>query len=185
MPPPTGTGPAPGAARYLLRGERLVEDVHWHPIWLLPAALQLVGALLLIGWVAGRLEDGSSLGDPLGYLSLAVSARFAWKVWQWRTERLIITDRRLLLVTGILTRRLAVLPLRKVTDLTFLQPPVGRLFNELGWGTFIFESAGQDQGLSRVPYLPRPDDLYQRLSDEIFGEGGLYGSTRRVGDTGD
>jgi hypothetical protein len=71
------------------------------------------------------------------------------------------------------------MPLRKVTDLTFETPLIGRLFARYGWGTFIFESAGQDQALHRVPFVPRPAELYHKLSDEIFGEFGISGRKPR------
>ncbi|HMA46233.1 MAG TPA: hypothetical protein VKP11_03365, partial [Frankiaceae bacterium] len=42
----------------------------------------------------------------------------------------------------------------------------GRL---LGYGTFIVESAGQEQALRQIDYLPRPDRLYLTLCDMMFG----------------
>jgi hypothetical protein len=39
----------------------------------------------------------------------------------------------------------------------------------LGYGVFIVESAGQDQALSRIAYLPHPDELYQQVSTLLFG----------------
>ena len=68
------------------------------------------------------------------------------------------------------------MPLTKVTDLTYERSPLGRL---LGYGTFIMESAGQDQALSRVDYLRSPDRLYQRLSQQMFGPGGRRRSQHR------
>jgi PH (Pleckstrin Homology) domain-containing protein len=87
---------------------------------------------------------------------------------------------------------LAVMPLAKVTDLTYERSPLGRL---LGYGTFIMESAGQDQALSRVDFLRSPDQLYQRLSQELFGPDqredgddprhGRYGPTQPAAATAD
>ena len=169
-------GPAaPRNDRYLLESERLVAEVQWHPVWLLRPALTFAGVLLVIGWVGSGIPAGNVLLDALGLGVVAALLWFGWTYAQWRTERLLITDRRLLLVTGLLARRVDVMPLRKVTDMTFVQPPFGRLLDAWGWGTFVFESAGQDQALHRVPYLPRPAELYRKLTDEIFGEHGIYG----------
>jgi hypothetical protein len=38
----------------------------------------------------------------------------------------------------------------------------------LGYGTFILESAGQDQALSTVDYIPYPEQLYLEVCSLIF-----------------
>ena len=167
--------------RYLLPSEKLVAAVHWHPVWLLRPTVILVGSLLLIGVMAGGVSDGNVFNRVLGIAALLAVAQWGWKWLQWRSERLLVTDRRLMLVTGLLARRVEVMPLVKVTDMTFEQPLVGRLFNQVGWGTFVFDSAGQAGRLSKVAYLPHPDDLYQKLMDQIFGLGGTYGRGSRPG----
>ncbi len=160
--------------RYLLRGERLVAAVHWHVVRLLRPTAVMLGLLALMGWVGGGLPPRSVLGPVLPFLALAVVLWWGWQVLTWRQDRLVVTDRRMLLISGLLTRRVAVMPLRKVTDLTYERPLTGRLLGAAGWGTFVLESAGQDQAFHRIPLVPHPDDLYRRLTDEIFGENGLY-----------
>ena len=44
------------------------------------------------------------------------------------------------------------MPLAKVTDMSFQRTAVGQI---LGYGEFIVESAGQDQALRNVRFLPR------------------------------
>ena len=171
-----GTGAfAPDIRRYLIPGERMVAEVHWHPVWLLRSTLVLLSVLAVTGWLAAGLDDGDLVGVVLGPVILAVVLWYLWRFLEWRTERLVVTDRRLLMINGLISRRLAVMPLRKVTDMTFTQPLLGRLFEKWGWGTFVFESAGQDQAFHTIPFLPRPDELYQCLTNEIFGENGIYG----------
>jgi hypothetical protein len=67
------------------------------------------------------------------------------------------------------------MPLGKVTDLTFRRSLSGRLF---GYGTIVVESAGQIQALNRIDYLPRPEEIYEALSELVFGE---KGKTRATG----
>lgn len=172
----TTTEPADRSVRrYLLPQERLVAAESWHVAWLLRPALVPLAALVVLGWFLGQLPPGHVVNDVLSVLTMVALARFAWQWLAWRNERLVVTDRRLLMVTGLVTRRVAVMPLRKVTDMTFVQPFVGRMLGARGWGTFVFESAGQDQALHEVPYLRHPEQLYQRLSGEIFGPDGIYG----------
>ena len=174
-PPLQEGGVSPGLRRYLGDQEVVVAEVRWHPVKLLRATLALLVWVALIGWVASGLRPGAVLESALAPALLGGVAWYGWRVLEWRTERLLVTDRRLLMITGLLSRRVAVMPLRKVTDMTFEQPLVGRLFDRAGWGTFVFESAGQDQAFHRVKFLPRPDELYRKLTDQIFGEHGIYG----------
>jgi hypothetical protein len=60
----------------------------------------------------------------------------------------------------------AIMPLSKVTDMTYERTLFGRI---LGYGVFVMESAGQDQALSRIGYLPSPDVLYHDVSALLFG----------------
>ena len=161
--------------RYLLEQERLVAAERWHVAWLVRPVLPVLGALFALGWFLAQLPPGHVVNDVLSVVVVVALLRFGWQWLEWRNERLVVTDRRLLMVTGLFTRRVAVMPLRKVTDMTFVQPFVGRMLGPSGWGTFVFESAGQDQALHEVPYLRHPEDLYQRLSGEIFGPDGIYG----------
>ena len=165
-----GADPAPSALnRYLLDSERLVFAVRRHSAVLAGATcvyLLLLFVAFLFFWFAG----GSGAIATTGLVVLlGASGWFGWKVGDWWVERFTVTDRRVLLVSGLLTRRVAIMPLRKVTDLTFERSFTGRVF---GYGAFVMESAGQQQALSRIDFLPRPESLYLQMSDLLFGSGG-------------
>ena len=93
----------------------------------------------------------------------------------WWIERIVITDKRVMLAEGIVVHNVGMMPLSKVTDLTFRRTFGGRL---LGYGTLIVESAGQIQALNKIRYMPRPEEIYEALSELIFGE---KGKTRATG----
>ena len=93
----------------------------------------------------------------------------ALRVGEWWMRQFIVTIRRVLLTSGIIVRTVALLPLRRITDLTYKETLFGQL---LGYGTFRFESAGQQQALSEITYLPRADVLYRDVSDLLFGGNG-------------
>jgi len=57
------------------------------------------------------------------------------------------------------------MPLQRVTDMKFVQSALGRVLN---YGTFELESAGQDQALRSIPYLPSPNELYLRIVEEMY-----------------
>lgn len=43
----------------------------------------------------------------------------------------------------------------------------------LGFGTLVVESAGQVQALERITYLPQPEEVYDAISELVFGEKGM------------
>jgi hypothetical protein len=94
----------------------------------------------------------------LGLIVLGFFLRLVWKVVQWWLTRIIVTDRRVLEVSGVVSRRVASMPLPQVTDTTYHRSLGGRL---LGYGDLVIESPGRHPGLSHLGYVPRPDDFYR------------------------
>lgn len=176
MPPIAGAQRSVSRDRYLLDSEQVVFSVrrHWAALAGATAkyALALTVAVVLLR-LAGPVGAGHTVA--VGWLLLA-TAWMAWRIGDWSVERFSVTDRRVLLVSGLLTRRVAIMPLRKVTDITYERSILGRA---LGYGAFVMESAGQHQALSRVGYLPAPDRLYRQMSALLFG------SPRAVDDSDD
>ena len=77
----------------------------------------------------------------------------------------MVTSERMLQASGVFVRKIAMMPLVKVTDMSFQRSAGGRL---LGYGTFILESAGQDQALRRIDHVPYPEQLYLEICALIF-----------------
>ena len=101
------------------------------------------------------------------WLWLLVLVWFVWRVAEWSVDYFVITSARLLLTTGLITRQVNMMPLGKVTDMRFERTLIGRF---LGYGTFVMESAGQDQALSKIAYIPYPEQLYLEVVGLIFKE---------------
>jgi len=152
--------------KYLIPSETpvVLTRRHWASMaktGALSSVALVIGFLLLVYAADSQAAAGVAVAIILGALGW-----FGWMWWEWHSEEFVITDRRVLLIRGILTRRVAVMPLSKVTDLTYERSLPGRI---LGYGVFVMESAGQKQGLSRVDYLPTPDKLYHDVSGLLFG----------------
>ncbi len=156
--------------RYLLDGERIVTAVRSH--WALvarPVALGILG-LVLVVWV--DVNAPASAGNGVSVLWLAWLVLAGWVTWrllEWRRDWFVATDKRFLMFYGFVTRKVSMMPLRKVTDMTYQRTVPGRL---LRYGKFVLESAGQDQALSEINYVPNPDANYRAICAEIFGVGG-------------
>ena len=153
-------------AKYLLPTEKAVINIRRHWAVLASTTVQSV-LLLVIGILAARVFSSVGFLRMVAiYLCLFVIVRWCYQVYEWYVEKLIVTDKRLLLLTGIVSRNVAIMPLVKVTDLTFYRSATGLM---LGYGKFIVESAGQDQALSNIEYVPRPEQLYLQISELLFG----------------
>jgi len=77
----------------------------------------------------------------------------------------VVTSDRMLQASGVFTRKIAMMPLVKVTDMSFQRSTLGRM---LGFGEFILESAGQDQALRNIDHVPYPEQLYLEICALIF-----------------
>jgi hypothetical protein len=153
-------------SKYLLPMERVAISTRRHWAFLAADTLQAF-VLLVIGVLLARILNGVDyVGTVLIWFCVFVFLRWSWKIADWYNETLIVTDKRLLLLTGIFYRNVAIMPLVKVTDLTYHRSASGMTF---GYGKFVVESAGQDQALSTIDFVPHPDRLYQQISDLLFG----------------
>src|SRR5690606_18761378 len=137
----------PGLRKYLLPGETPVAEIRHHRIVLIKPALVLVAATALCLWLDITVSDANS--GILGYLWLVWVGVLGWAAWQWiewRHTRVVATDKRIVLFEGWINHKVSMMPLKKVTDMGYERSLLGRI---LGYGTFILESAGQDQALSK------------------------------------
>ena len=160
---------------YLLPTERRVIRVRQHWAFMWKHVTQTALFLLLVVLVERYLPDSVLIDNVTFYLALVAVLRFTVLTILWWIERIVITDKRVMLAQGIIVHNVGMMPLGKVTDLTFQRSLGGRM---LGYGTLIVESAGQIQALNRIDYMPRPEEIYEALSELVFGE---KGKTRATG----
>ncbi|HZA18724.1 MAG TPA: PH domain-containing protein [Pseudonocardiaceae bacterium] len=154
---------------YLIPTERRVIRVRRHWASLLRVLAETF-AVVIVAFVLSQLVGGDDLWvlqSVLWYLAVFAVLRFAWKVLEWWVELIVITDKRFLITSGIIVTKISMMPITKVTDMSYLRSFAGRL---LGYGTLRVESAGQKQDLERVSYLPKPEATFDAISELIFGE---------------
>ena len=129
----------------------------------------LIGAVatFLLGWLVGWLAKHKQAGfvTITVLIWVAVMGWVAWRVADWYMDRFVLTNKRLMVVNGLVTRTVGMMPLLRVTDMKYQQSPLGRMLN---YGTFVVESAGQDQALREVKPLPNPSELYLRIVEEMY-----------------
>ncbi len=174
---PTTNEPSRIVSRYLFDGERYCGE--WRRHWIYVARWTSVGVIspFLVGYLVGVLGDNSGpLITIVMFAWMALLVFVGYKLLDWYYDRFVLTDKRVLVVGGLLTRRVGMMPLPRVTDMAYTQSPLGRILN---YGTFVLESAGQDQALREIKPLPRPGDLYLLFCQEMYDPG------RTSGDAGD
>jgi membrane protein YdbS with pleckstrin-like domain len=151
--------------------ERRVIRVRRHWAMLIMPLLRSVG-VVVVAYILSRLIDGAGTGlwlvqSLLWYAAVLAVLYFAWTVLEWWVEVIIVTDKRFMITSGIIQTKNSMMPIGKVTDMSFMRPFVGQV---LGYGTLRVESAGQKQDLETVEYLPRPEEVFMAISELIFGE---------------
>jgi membrane protein YdbS with pleckstrin-like domain len=159
------TEPA-NVAKYLLPNEELVGMVRRHPAVLLAPSAQAVAGLLAAFILSATVLRGhTALTWIVWGLWGLLMLRLIWQVLNWAVDYFVITSKRILLTSGVFTRSVAMMPLSKVTDMSFHRSFAGRL---MGFGEFVVESAGQDQALRTIDHIPYPESLYRKVCARIF-----------------
>lgn len=160
----------------LLPGENLV--VKDHPHWVTVAGRLILPAILV---AAVAILDLTLLGPSGGihvphlrtFLSLGVVAlALLWliSVWiSWQSISYTLTDQRISIEKGVLSRQEKIIPIDRVQDCTTRQSLIGRIF---GYGRIEVDAAGA-QGAEVLEYLPNPGVF----RDQVF----LQSEKRRVG----
>jgi uncharacterized membrane protein YdbT with pleckstrin-like domain len=149
-------------AHDLLPGERILVSCSRHWVVLLrPVATTVLAAvvLLVIGTLllGGELRLLVLLGVLLGAI-LIINLYY----WGWRAHEYILTDQRVILNEGIVSKFSRSIAIDRIQDLTTFQGLWGRTW---GFGDIELESAGRE-GAELLSTVPRP----QQLRNAIFAQ---------------
>ena len=159
--------------RYLVAGETVIVAVRRHWFHLFREIALALGATVLAFWVDVNvpLTSGGQLVHNVSWILWWASiAWLAWVVANWRRDWFVATDKRFLLFFGFIRRKVAMMPLLKVTDMTYDRSLLGRI---IGYGTFRMESAGQAQAMSVIDHVPDADAHYRAICSQLFGPGSV------------
>ena len=139
-----------------------------------PVALTfLVVAVLLAGEVLIPGNRWAAV-ERLALAVVAVALLMWWlmlPILLWRTTVYELTNKRMRLRDGILTRHGRDIPLSRITDVSFSKGVLDRM---LGSGTLVVESAGEhgELSLTEIPHVERVQALlFQLVEAEQSGDG--------------
>ncbi len=142
----------PKIGTHLLRdeGEVIVDDVHHHWVVYVMPGLEALGGLLLLYLFLISPVDLAWV--PL-VAAFVVFLHAGWRAVNEHMDRFVITNMRVFRVRGVLSQRMATMPLGRILDISVEKPLLGRFVN---YGHFVFESAAQEQGLRDIRFVGRP-----------------------------
>ena len=153
--------------KLLAADEKLIHDLHPHWKALISPVVVLVLVLGIGGYVASAIPDGDHQGqEQLAVLvvGLVLLGFYALRPFlRWVTTHFVITDRRVLVRTGVLARTGRDVPLSRINDITFSHTFVERM---LGCGTLVIESAGE-RGQVTMTEVPRVERVQRELYDLV------------------
>jgi hypothetical protein len=159
----------------LAPGEDILIADWRHPVVLVEPVLTTVAGFALLWLVSPSLGGSVELLGVLGLGWLLLFARLVWKIVQWRRDLVAVTDRRIVRLWGVFDSKRGQMPLTRVTDWAFDQPFGSKVVGSFTWhgranafGHFVLESAGKDQALREIRYVPRAKEFDAVIAREVF-----------------
>ena len=149
----------PYPRKLINEGETVVLDLkpHWFFFWkhIVAGAVFLVVFLV---WI-GPADSGSWLGWPLGIGLLIYAGFVVEKYLVWTYTHFVLTDRRVISRSGIISKRGTEIPLERINNINFHQRLIDRI---IGAGDLDIESAGKD-GQSHFDFIRHPDGVQHEI----------------------
>jgi membrane protein YdbS with pleckstrin-like domain len=154
----------------LPEGEYLVLRLHPHWKTVLRPILVLaiiIAALIVVLVMLPSSADRAVVRLAIGAVALLAAIIFcAVPLLRWRTTSYELTNHRLRLRVGIVTRSGRDFPLSRISDVSFSQGPLDRV---LGCGKLVIESAGEhgELVLTEIPQVQQVQaELFQLIEIE-------------------
>jgi membrane protein YdbS with pleckstrin-like domain len=156
---------------YLGHGERVIHNDHpSFRAFLIEHALLLLALLVAVIVFVGIVLDGSLLAVLVTFALLGVIL-LVLMIWRLsdRYTSYVITNVRIMRISGVIGRSVHSIPWMRVTDLSFEQSWRGRIF---GYATLHIESANEESGLRKFEGVSKPALFNKYLSDMVVAKQG-------------
>jgi membrane protein YdbS with pleckstrin-like domain len=144
-------------------GETVALDLrpHW---WYFSRNILTGIPLVIILIVVLSNDTGSdfvntSLAWIVGLLALVWVAWLVLKYFEWTMTYFVVTSRRVIYRTGVISKRGVEIPLERVNNINFHQRIIDRI---IGAGDLDIESAGKD-GQSHFDFIRHPDGVQHEI----------------------
>ncbi|MGB8651237.1 MAG: PH domain-containing protein [Mycobacteriales bacterium] len=145
--------------KLLADDETVVVDTHPHWKVLVLPVLELLVVAALAGFLLATVDDTVARWVITGIAVLVAVVLFVVPVLRWRSTLIVITTKRVVVRSGIVSRTGRDVPLTRINDVTFSHNLLGRL---LRCGTLVVESAGE-RGQVQLTDVPRVEQVQRTL----------------------
>jgi hypothetical protein len=116
-----------------------------------------MGGLLAAVIVTGTLRSSWPVHLAVWALTAFLFAECLVAVLRWTGCYTVVTSDRILVISGLFSRQVSMVPISSITDMKFDRSSHGSM---LGYGRLIIQSG---QGRFIIDYLPYPEQLYLEL----------------------
>jgi uncharacterized membrane protein YdbT with pleckstrin-like domain len=149
----------PYPPKLINEGETLVLDLkpHWWFFW--KHILAGAGVLVVLILYVGPLDSPGWGKWPVAIGILVYAAFVVVKYFTWSYTHFVLTDRRVISRSGIVSKRGTEIPLDRINNIDFAQKIWERV---IGAGDLDIESAGKD-GQSHFENVRHPDMVQQEI----------------------
>ena len=117
-------------------------------------------AIIAIIAIANTSDDAQKyLGWLIAILFIAWAAWLVLKYFQWTMTYFVVTSRRVIYRTGVISKRGVEIPLERINNINFHQRVIDRI---IGAGDLDIESAGKD-GQTHFDFIRHPDGVQHEI----------------------
>ena len=127
------------------------------------AAVIVAAIIYAVAWLVQSKRFG--VGGMLLIVLLVVIGWALIRVGEWSDRFFVLTNKRIVVIEGLIAKTVRTMPIGKLTDMAYRQTAWGKA---LGYGLFDVESAGQDQPLKLIDYVPDPDYINMQITHLLF-----------------
>jgi uncharacterized membrane protein YdbT with pleckstrin-like domain len=154
-------------------GETVALDLRPHWWYFSRNILTGIPLAIIVVLVVANVDSGSTLGQGTYWIvALVFLAWAAWlvlKYFQWVMTYFVVTSRRVIYRTGVLSKKGVEIPLERINNINFHQRVIDRI---IGAGDLDIESAGRD-GQSHFDFVRHPDgvqhEIYRQMETRNMG----------------
>jgi membrane protein YdbS with pleckstrin-like domain len=157
--------------QYLGHGERMIHNDHPSlGAFVVQNVLMFLGLFIVAVVFLGITFNGSLVTAGVTFLVLGVVLLYlVLKRLRERYTSYVVTNVRIMRISGVFARRAHSIPWVRVTDLTYQQSLIGRLF---GFADLRIESANEEGGLRNLVGVSDPVRFNQYIVDMVVAKQG-------------
>jgi membrane protein YdbS with pleckstrin-like domain len=121
--------------------------------------------LLVINWDSGSSFVNDSASWIIAIVAIAWVCWLVLKYFQWTMTYFVVTSRRVIYRTGVISKKGVEIPLERINNINFHQRIIDRI---IGAGDLDIESAGKD-GQTHFDFIRHPDGVQHEIYRQMEG----------------